>query len=201
MLQSATGILGCTSVRTTQASIAVIYGFQGCICVAGHWGSASCSEPSHSFAVLTASCCSAGEATGLELCTSVLELLQWKEDVQDEAELVAPLCKVLQQLLSTAGQSSARSAATPSSGQTAMDISDDEAPSDEEDDHDLIIAQSSRCGSQHDLFLIVHAVLCLTSAAKLSSGQLALLNVIASSCNHGVVIACPVSQTSADFGP
>ena len=77
------------------------------------------------------------------MCTSVLELLQWKEDIQDEAELVAPLCKVLQQLLSTAGQASARSAATLSSGQTAMDISD-EAPSDEEDDADLTVAQSSR---------------------------------------------------------
>jgi len=98
----------------------------------------------HSIPVLTASGGSAGEATGLELCTSVLELLQWKEDIQDEAELVAPLCKVLQQLLSTAGQASANSAAKPSSGQTAMDISDDEAPSDEEDDADLTVAQSSR---------------------------------------------------------
>ena len=98
----------------------------------------------HSFAVLTASGCFAGASTGLELCTSVLELLQWKEDIQDEAELVAPLCKVLQQLLSTAGQVIARGAAAPSSGQTAMDISDDEAPSDEEDDADLTVAQGSR---------------------------------------------------------
>ncbi len=123
--------------------------FQGCICVAGH--SAFCSELLHSFAVLTASVCSSGESTGLELCTSVLELLQWKEDIQDEAELVAPLCKVLHQLLSTAGQITARTAATPSSGQTAMDISDNEAPSDEEDDADLTVAQSSRRVSQHNL--------------------------------------------------
>ncbi len=47
----------------------------------------------------------------------------------------------------------------------------------------------------------MNGVLCLTSAAKLSSGQLALLYVIASSCNHGVIIACPVSQTTPAFGP
>ena len=95
----------------------------------------------HSFAGLTASGCFAGESTGLELCTSVLELLQWKEDIQDEAQLEAPLCNVLQQLLSTAGQVIARSAAILSS---AMDISDDEAPSDEEDDADLTVSQGSR---------------------------------------------------------
>ncbi len=160
-----------------------------------------CCELLHSFAVLTASGCSAGEATGLELCTSVLELLQWKEDIQDEAELVAPLCKVLQQLLSTAGQASARSAATPSSGQSAMDISDDEAPSDEEDDADLTVAQSSRCVSQHNSFLTIHGVWCLTSAAKLSSGQLVLLCVMVSLCNHCVITGCTVSQTTHKLGP
>ena len=120
------------------------YSFQEGTYFAGHWGSAFCSDILHSFAVLTASGCFAGESTGLELCTSVLELLQWKEDIQDEAQLVAPLCNVLQQLLSTAGQVIARGAAAPSSGQPAMDTSDDEAPSDEEDDADLTVAQGSR---------------------------------------------------------
>jgi len=133
------------------------------------------------------------------LCTSVLELLQWKEDIQDEAELVAPLCKVLQQLLSTAGQASARSAATLSSAQTAMDISDDEAPSDEEDDADLTVAQSSRWVSQHDSSLNLHGVLCLTCflphlCSKLASGPLVLLCVMFSLCNYCVITGCSVSK-------
>lgn len=81
---------------------------------------------------------SAGEATGLELCTSVLELLQWKSDIQDEAELLAPLTQVLQQLLSSFIQT--RHMPSPGLSASGMDTSDDddddsdESSSDTEDD-------------------------------------------------------------------
>ncbi len=61
----------------------------------------------------------------------MLELLQWKGDIHEEAELLAPLCTVLRQLLSFAAQPG--SASIPKhSAQSAMDTSDDEAASDEE---------------------------------------------------------------------
>lgn len=47
----------------------------------------------------------AGESTGVALCVSVLELLQWKEDVQDEAQLLEPLSQVLRHLLESTAQS------------------------------------------------------------------------------------------------
>lgn len=77
----------------------------------------------------------------MELCISVLELLQWKADIQDEAELLAPLTQVLQQLLSSCSQGGdAPSGASP----TGMDTSDDEASSDSEDDVEQHAPQ--RCG-------------------------------------------------------
>ena len=73
----------------------------------------------------------AGEATGLDLCTSVLELLQWKADILDEAELLAPLTQVLQQLLASCTHAGDAPSGPPP---TAMDSSDDESSSDSEDD-------------------------------------------------------------------
>ena len=54
----------------------------------------------------------------------MLELLQWKADIQEEAELLAPLTQVLQQLLSSFIQNGQ----TPSSGPSpsVMDTSDDD---------------------------------------------------------------------------
>ena len=72
----------------------------------------------------------AGEVSGLELCTSVLELLQWKDDIHEEAELLGPLTKVLQQLLASSTQAASMLTAASPAG---MDTSDDE-PSDEQDD-------------------------------------------------------------------
>lgn len=46
----------------------------------------------------------AGESSGVALCISVLELLQWKEDVQNEAQLLDPLSQVLRHLLENAVQ-------------------------------------------------------------------------------------------------
>lgn len=82
-----------------------------------------------------------GEASGLDLCISVLELLQWKADIQDEAELLVPLTNVLQQLLSSVTQAAATASAPASS---AMDASDDESPSDE--DADAEQQPQPRCG-------------------------------------------------------
>lgn len=81
---------------------------------------------------LLARVCRAGEATGLELCTSVLELLQWKADIQDEAELLAPLTQVLQQLLSSFIQSGQTPSAGPSV--SVMDTSDDGGGDDNDDE-------------------------------------------------------------------
>ena len=86
----------------------------------------------------------AGEATELELCTSVLELLQWKEDIQDEAQLLPPLTQLLQQLLDLPAQKTSES-----QGQDvapiAMDISDEgEEASGEEDEYPAIDSAASR---------------------------------------------------------
>lgn len=66
----------------------------------------------------------------------MLELLQWKSDIQDEAELLAPLTQVLQQLLSSFIQT--RHMPSPGPSPTGMDTSDDddsdESSSDTEDD-------------------------------------------------------------------
>lgn len=85
----------------------------------------------------------AGEATGMELCTSVLELLQWKDDIQDKAELLAPLCKVLQQLLATTAPADTGAAADPAL-QSAMGTSDDDGDSDDEDGADAAAVPTSR---------------------------------------------------------
>ena len=89
-----------------------------------------------STAVLKPMCYCAGEATGLELCTSVLELLQWKADIQEEAELLAPLTQVLQQLLSSFTQNGQMpsSGPSPSVMDTSDDDDDNESSSDTEDD-------------------------------------------------------------------
>ena len=79
----------------------------------------------------------AGESTGVALCISVLELLQWKEDVQSEAQLLDPLSQVLRHLLTSAAEPS-----TVGSGKDtadAMDTSDDEDQ--EADSVDADIAQ------------------------------------------------------------
>ena len=85
-----------------------------------------------------------GESTGLELCISVLELLQWKDDIQDEAELLLPLSKVLQQLLSTTAQAKS-DAASRHDAQSAMDTSDDdEQASDDDSGDDELAGQAAR---------------------------------------------------------
>ena len=79
----------------------------------------------------------AGESTGVALCISVLELLQWKEDVHEEAQLLDPLSQVLRHLLTSAAEPS-----TVGSGRDAadaMDTSDDEDQ--EADSADADIAQ------------------------------------------------------------
>ena len=72
----------------------------------------------------------AGEATELELCTSVLELLQWKEDIQDEAQLLPPLNQLLQQLLALPALKPQPQATAPA----AMDVSDDEEQASDDED-------------------------------------------------------------------
>lgn len=60
----------------------------------------------------------------MALCISVLELLQWKEDVQDEAQLLDPLSQVLRHLLDSAAQPSP--AVERKSNADDMDTSNDE---------------------------------------------------------------------------
>ena len=76
-----------------------------------------------------------GELSGLNLCISVLELLQWKADVQDEAELLAPLSKVLQQLLASLHPPAATLTASSPDSMAMSD--DDESSSDEDNDSEL----------------------------------------------------------------
>ena len=61
----------------------------------------------------------------MELCVSVLELLQWKEDVQEAGELVEPLSQVLRHLLNS---TAARPAPAPDTRtkEDPMDTSDEE---------------------------------------------------------------------------
>lgn len=73
----------------------------------------------------------------MELCVAVLELLQWKEDIDSEAELLGPLTKVLEQLLSTPPQPESPSLATDSHTRPAAmadSDEDDEDAGDEEDE-------------------------------------------------------------------
>ena len=71
-----------------------------------------------------------------------MELLQWKEDIHDEAELLTPLSKVLQQLLASPRQAEPSSRAKQSE-HAAMDVSEDE-DADEDEQDDLTVQATSR---------------------------------------------------------
>ena len=73
----------------------------------------------------------AGESTGVALCISVLELLQWKEDVQDEAQLLEPLSQVLRHLLESPAQSTPAARSKPAADD--MDTSNEDEDTDSVD--------------------------------------------------------------------
>ena len=71
----------------------------------------------------------AGESTGVALCVSVLELLQWKEDVQDEAQLQEPLSQVLRHLLESTAQSAPAVRSKPAVDNMDLSNEDEDADS------------------------------------------------------------------------